>query len=244
MILPAMGAISEIIPTFAKRTIFGYKAIAFSSLAIAGVGSLVWAHHMFTSGMSEFANMVFSLAHLPRGRPERHQGLQLDGHPLQGLHRLPAAPPVRADLHLPLLHRRPDGLMQGALAINVHIHDTYFIVGHFHYVMFGGTGFAFFAALLYWFPKMFGRMYIEEGGPTWPGSPSSSASTCSTSPCSSSACRACRAATTTTCRSSTRATSSPPSAPGSSRWGSCSSSATSSGASSRAARPRTIPGAA
>jgi cytochrome c oxidase subunit 1 len=161
MILPAMGAITEILPTFAKRTIFGYKAIAFSSIAIAGVGSLVWAHHMFTSGMSPFANLVFSLLTMIVAVPSAIKVFNWTATLYKG----------SIDFEPPLLYALTfiflfcigglTGVMQGALAVNVHVHDTYFIVGHFHYVMFGGTGFGFFAALLYWFPKMSGRMYSK-----------------------------------------------------------------------------------
>jgi cytochrome c oxidase subunit 1 len=161
MILPAMGAITEILPTFARRPIFGYKAIAFSSIAIAGVGSLVWAHHMFTSGMSEFANMIFSLLTMIVAVPSA----------IKVFNWTATLYKASIDFQPPLLYALTfiflfcigglTGVMQGALAINVHVHDTYFIVGHFHYVMFGGTGFGFFSALLYWFPKMFGRMYSK-----------------------------------------------------------------------------------
>jgi cytochrome c oxidase subunit 1 len=161
MILPAMGAISEIIPTFAHRTIFGYKAIVMSSMGIAGVGSLVWAHHMFTSGMSQVAIITFSLLTFLVAIPSAIKIFNW----VSTLHR------GSIELRAPMLFALGfiflfsigglTGLFQGALAINVHIHDTYFIVGHFHYVMFGGTGFAFFGALHYWYPKMFGRLYNE-----------------------------------------------------------------------------------
>jgi cytochrome c oxidase subunit 1 len=159
MILPAMGAISEILPTFAKRPIFGYKAIAFSSMSIAAVGSLVWAHHMFTSGMSSLAQMVFSLLTMIVAVPSAIKVFNWVSTLYKGS--IDFQPPLFFALSFIFLFciGGLTGVMQGALAINIHIHDTYFIVGHFHYVMFGGTGFAFFAALLYWFPKMFGRMY-------------------------------------------------------------------------------------
>jgi cytochrome c oxidase subunit I len=159
MILPAMGVISEILPTFAQRPIFGYKAIAFSSLAIAGVGSLVWGHHMFTSGMSEFGNLVFSLLTMLVAIPSAIKVFNWVSTLYKGA----------IDFQPPLLYACTflflfsigglTGVIQGALSVNVHLHDTYWIVGHFHYVIFGGTGFGFFAALLYWFPKMFGRTY-------------------------------------------------------------------------------------
>ena len=162
MILPAMGAITEIIPTFAKRTIFGYKAIAFSSIAIAGVGSLVWAHHMFTSGMSGMALLLFSLLTMIVAVPSAVKVFNWVGTLYKGS--IDFQPPLLFALTFIFLFciGGLTGVMQGALAINVHVHDTYFIVGHFHYVMFGGTGMAFFAALLYWFPKMWGKMYSKK----------------------------------------------------------------------------------
>jgi cytochrome c oxidase subunit I len=162
MIIPAMGAISEIVPTFAHRTIFGYKAIVYSSMAIAGLGSLVWAHHMFTSGMSETSIIIFSLLTFLVAIPSAIKVFNWIATLYKG----------SVELRVPMLYALGfiflfsigglTGLFQGALAVNVHIHDTYFIVGHFHYVMFGGTGFAFFAALHYWYPKMFGRRYNEK----------------------------------------------------------------------------------
>ncbi len=159
MILPAMGVISEIIPTFAHRTIFGYRFIAYSSIAIAALGSLVWAHHMFTSGMSDMANVIFSLLTFLVAIPSAIKVFNWVSTLYKGS--IEVQPPMLYALSFIFLFciGGLTGVMQGALAVNVHLHDTYFIVGHFHYVMFGGTGFAFFAALLYWFPKMFGKMY-------------------------------------------------------------------------------------
>ncbi len=159
MILPAMGVVTEIIPTFARKTIFGYKAIALSSLAIASVGSLVWGHHMYVSGQSYLADWVFSLLTFLVAIPSA----------IKVFNWLATLYKGSIWLETPLLYTLSfiflfsigglTGLMNAAVAIDVHIHDTSFIVGHFHYVMFGGTGFGFFAALHYWFPKMFGRMY-------------------------------------------------------------------------------------
>lgn len=159
MIVPAMGAVSEIIPVFARRCIFGYKAIAYSSLAIAAFGSIVWAHHMFTSGMGETANVVFSLFTFIVAVPSAIKVFNWTATLYRGSIEL--APPMLYALTFIFLFcvGGLTGIMQGALALNIHLHDTYFIVGHFHYVMFGGAGFAFFAALLYWLPKMTGRMY-------------------------------------------------------------------------------------
>ena len=159
MIVPAMGVVSEIIPTFARKSIFGYKAIAYSSLAIAAFGSLVWAHHMFTSGMSDTAGLVFSLLTFIVAVPSAIKVFNWTATLYKGS--IEMAQPMLYALTFIFLFAIGGltGVIQGALGLNVHLHDTYWIVGHFHYVMFGGTGFAFFAALLYWFPKMFGRMY-------------------------------------------------------------------------------------
>ncbi|MFA6318330.1 MAG: cbb3-type cytochrome c oxidase subunit I [Elusimicrobiota bacterium] len=159
MIVPAMGAVTEIIPTFARRCIFGYRAIAYSSLAIAALGSLVWAHHMFTSGMADVAAVVFSLLTFLVAVPSAIKVFNWTATLYKGS--VDMAPAMLYALTFVFLFSIGGltGIMQGALGLNVHLHDTYWIVGHFHYVMFGGTGFAFFAALLYWFPKMFGRQY-------------------------------------------------------------------------------------
>ncbi len=159
MILPAMGVISEIIPVFAQRTIFGYRFIAFSSIGIALLGSLVWAHHMFTAGMSGVAMIVFSLLTFLVSIPSAVKVFNWVATLYKGSIRV--EPPLMYALAFIFLFSIGGftGLIQGALSVNLHIHDTSFIVAHFHYVMFGGTGFGIFAALHYWFPKMFGRKY-------------------------------------------------------------------------------------
>ncbi len=162
MILPAMGVISEVIPVFARRTIFGYKFIALSSVAIAVFGSLVWAHHMFTAGMSNTGQFIFSLLTMVVAIPSAIKVFNWTATLYKG----------SIELSTPLLFALAfifqftigglTGIMQGVLSIDIMIHDTSFIVAHFHYVMFGGTGFGLFAALHYWFPKMFGRLYNEK----------------------------------------------------------------------------------
>ncbi|HRP94039.1 MAG TPA: cytochrome c oxidase subunit I [Ignavibacteriaceae bacterium] len=162
MILPAMGVVSEIIPVFARRTIFGYKFIAFSSVAIALFGSLVWAHHMFTAGMSNTGQFIFSLLTMIVAIPSAIKVFNWTATLYKG----------SIDLSTPLLFVLAfifqfsigglTGVMQGVLSIDIMIHDTAFIVAHFHYVMFGGTGFGLMAAMHYWYPKMFGRMYNEK----------------------------------------------------------------------------------
>lgn len=159
MILPAMGVISEIIPVFSRRTIFGYRFIAFSSIAIAFLGSLVWAHHMFTVGMSGTAMWIFSLLTFLVAIPSAIKVFNWVATLYKGS--IVLDPPMLFALAFifNFMIGGFTGLMQGALALNIHIHDTYFIVGHFHYVMFGGTGFGIFAALHHWFPKIFGKIY-------------------------------------------------------------------------------------
>ncbi len=158
MILPAMGAISEIIPTFARRTIFGYKAIAMSSLAIALLGSLVWAHHMFTSGMADKAAVVFSLLTFLVASSDIR--CSTGSRPLQGVHRA-SSPMLFALAFSSVLNRASRGCCRRAGAGHPSSR-TYFIVGQLHYVMFGGTGFGLFGARITGFPKMFGRMFNEK----------------------------------------------------------------------------------
>jgi cytochrome c oxidase subunit 1 len=162
MILPAMGIVSEIIPTFAKRTIFGYKSIAFSSLAIAFIGYFVWAHHMFTSGMSDLSRAVFSLFTYLVAIPSGVKVFNWVATMYKGSID-PKVPFLFVVMFIFLFSIGGlTGLVLGNLALNVHTHGTYFVVAHFHYVMFGGTIMIFFAALHYWFPKMFGKMYNEK----------------------------------------------------------------------------------
>jgi len=162
MILPGMGVISEIIPAFAKRTIFGYKAIAYSSMAIAIAGSLVWGHHMFVSGQSYLISVVFSAITFLVAIPSAIKVFNWVATLYKGS--IDPQPPLLYSLTFIFLFMIGgfSGIMNGVLNVNVHIHDTYFVVSHFHYVMFGGTGLALFAAMHYWFPKMFGRIYSKK----------------------------------------------------------------------------------
>jgi cytochrome c oxidase subunit 1 len=161
MILPAMGVISELIGTFSRKHVFGYNFIAFSSVAIALLGFLVWGHHMFTSGQSPLANAIFSLLTFSVAIPSAIKVFNWLGTMYKG------------DIHLktPMLYAMGfillftigglTGLFLGALSTDIHFHDTYFVVAHFHYVMMGSTLFAFLGGMYYWWPKMFGRMYHE-----------------------------------------------------------------------------------
>ncbi len=159
MILPAMGVVSDLIPVFARKTIFGYKAIAFSGMAIAAVGSLVWGHHMFVSGQSDLADILFALLTFRVAGPSAIKVFNWVATLYRGS--IVMEPPLLFALAFIFLFSIGGltGLIQGALAANLHLHDTYWIVGHFHYIIFGGMGFAFFGAIHYWYPKMFNRMY-------------------------------------------------------------------------------------
>ena len=161
MILPAMGAVTEIIPTFCQRKVFGYKAIALSSLAIAGVGYLVWGHHMYTSGMSITARWVFSFLTFLVAVPSAIKVFNWVATMYKGS--IDIRPPFLFSVAFIFLFMIGGltGLSLGSLATDVHVHDTAYVVAHFHYIIFGGMGFAFIAALHYWFPKIYGRMYNE-----------------------------------------------------------------------------------
>jgi cytochrome c oxidase subunit I len=166
MVLPAMGVISEVVAVFSRKHIFSYKVLAASSLAIAFAGSLVWAHHMFTSGMSDTAVFVFSFLTFVVAIPSAIKVFNWLSTLYKGSIYLD--PPLQYALGFIVLFSIGGltGLIQGAAGADVHLHDTYFIVGHFHYVIFGGTMFGLFSGLHYWFPKIFGKMYDSEKATT------------------------------------------------------------------------------
>jgi len=161
MILPAMGVISELISVFSRKHIFGYRFIAYSSIAIALLGFLVWGHHMFTSGQSQRAAIIFSALTFSVSIPSAIKVFNWLTTMYKGSIWL--ATPMCYALSFLFLFGIGGltGLFLGALATDVHLHDTYFVVAHFHYVMMGGTLIAFLGGLHYWWPKMFGRMYHE-----------------------------------------------------------------------------------
>jgi cytochrome c oxidase subunit 1 len=166
MILPGMGIISEIITVFSRKTIFGYRAIAYSSLGIAIISFLVWGHHMFLSGQSAYAGMVFSFLTFLVAIPSAIKVFNWTATLYKGSISFEA--PMMWTLSFMVLFTIGGltGLFLGALGMDVHLHDTYFVVAHFHYVMMGGTVIAFYAGLHYWWPKMFGVMY-REGPAKW-----------------------------------------------------------------------------
>jgi cytochrome c oxidase subunit 1 len=159
MILPGMGIISELISTFSRKKIFGYKAIAYSSLAIAFISFLVWGHHMFVSGQSQLAAAIFSFLTFLVGIPS---GIKI-------FNWLATLYKGRIHFDTPMLYALSflflftigglTGIFLGALATDVHLHDTYFVVAHFHYVMVGGTVMAFLGGIHFWWPKFWGRIY-------------------------------------------------------------------------------------
>ncbi len=168
MILPAMGVVTEIFPTFSQKPVFGYGAIAISSMAIALVGYFVWGHHMFTTGIGYWSRWFFSFLTFIVAVPSAIKVFNWISTMYGG----------SIDLKPPLLYAISfiflfmiggfTGLTLGALATNVHVHDTTFVVAHFHYIIFGGMGFGFFAAIHYWFPKIYGRMYnIRRANIAW-----------------------------------------------------------------------------
>ncbi|MBN8215811.1 MAG: cytochrome c oxidase subunit I [Spirochaetes bacterium] len=161
MILPAMGVMSEIITTHAQKDIFGYRFVAFSSIAIAVISFLVWGHHMYVSGQSLYANMIFSVLTLLVAIPSAIKVFNWVA-TLYGGHIHWRVPFLYAMGFIFLfLIGGFTGIILALLSLDVHLHDTYFIVAHFHYVMVGGTVMAFVGALHHWWPKMFGRMYSE-----------------------------------------------------------------------------------
>lgn len=164
MILPAMGVISELVVVFSRKHIFGYKLIAYSSIAIALLGFLVWGHHMFTSGQSNLVSMIFSFLTFFIAIPSAIKVFNWVATMYKG--EIWLTTPMWYTLSFFLLFGIGGltGLFLGALAVDVHLHDTYFVVAHFHYVMFGGTVIAFLGGLHYWWPKISGRMFNDSWG--------------------------------------------------------------------------------
>jgi len=164
MILPAMGIISELMSVHCHKGIFGYRMIAYSSIAIALFGFLVWGHHMFTSGMADVTTIVFSALTFTVSIPSAIKVFNWLGTMYQGT----------VSLNTPMLYALAfiflftigglTGLPLGALSTDMHLHDTYFVVAHFHYVMMGGTLVAFLGGVFHWWPKMTGKMFNDTVG--------------------------------------------------------------------------------
>jgi cytochrome c oxidase subunit I len=161
MVLPAMGIQSELIAAFSRKRIFGYRFVAYSSMAIAVLGFLVWGHHMYTSGQSPYAGAIFSILTMLVAVPSAVKTFNWTATLYRGSISFDT-PMLYALAFLGLfLIGGLTGVMLGTLGIDVHVHDTYFVVAHFHYVMVGVTVAAFMGGLHYWWPKMFGRMYPD-----------------------------------------------------------------------------------
>ena len=164
MILPGFGVISEIVPAFSRKTLFGYRFVVWSSVAIAVISFFVWGHHMFVAGQSLYSAIVFSLLSYLVAVPSAIKVFNWIGTLHKGLIRFDA-PMLYALGFIGLFTIGGlTGLFVAALAADVHLTQTYFVVAHFHYIMVGGMVTAFFAGLHYWWPKITGRMYPEMWG--------------------------------------------------------------------------------
>src|SRR5213075_2463677 len=161
MVLPAMAVISEIVPTFSRKTIFGYKFVAFASMAIAVLGFLVWGHHLFVTGQSVYAGTVFSVLSMLVAIPSAVKVFNWTATLYEG----------SISYQTPMLYALGfiglftigglTGVMIATLGIDAHLHDTYFIIAHFHYIMVGGAIMGYMGGLHYWWPKITGKLYSK-----------------------------------------------------------------------------------
>ncbi len=164
MILPAMGMVSDIIATFSRKPLFGYKPMVFAIAGIAGLGFIVWGHHMFQSGMNPALGATFMLSTMMIALPSAIKVFNWLGTLWGGRIQYTSAMLNAMAFVAMFIIGGLSGIFMAATPVDIHIHDTYFIVGHIHYVLFGGSMFGIFGAIYYWFPKMFGRMMDERLG--------------------------------------------------------------------------------
>jgi cytochrome c oxidase subunit 1 len=161
MVLPAFGVIGEILPVFSRKPLFGYKAVVISSVGIAAVGFVVWAHHMLVSGISDFSAQFFSIATFLVAIPTAVKVFNWVSTMYKGS--ISFSTPMLYAMAFVFLFMiaGTTGIYLAAVAVDVFYHDTYFVVAHFHYTIQGGAVIGLIAALHYWFPKMFGKMYND-----------------------------------------------------------------------------------
>jgi cytochrome c oxidase subunit 1 len=164
LILPAMGIVSDILPTFSRKPLFGYATVVFAGAAIAFLGFGVWAHHMFTSGMGGWANAAFSGATMTIAVPTGVKIFNWLGTMYGGQLRFPTPMLFALGFVSMFMLGGLSGVMHAAFPVDGQQHDTYFVVAHFHYVLFGGSIFGLTAGAYYWFPKFTGRMLSEKLG--------------------------------------------------------------------------------
>ncbi len=164
MILPIFGIMSEVIPVHARKPIFGYKAIAYSSMTICLVGLFVWVHHMFTSGTPPWMRIFFTISTLIVAVPTGIKIFSWVATLWGGKIRFTSAMLFAVGLLSMFVFGGLSGVTLGTAPFDIHVHDTYYVVGHFHYVLFGGSVFGIYAAVYHWFPKITGRMLNERLG--------------------------------------------------------------------------------
>ncbi len=161
MILPGMGVVSEVIPCFARKKLYGYNFVAFSSFGIASLGFFVWAHHMFVAGLSLYAALVFSALSFLVAVPSAIKVFNWTATLYKGSITFEAPMLYALGFVAMFTFGGMAGLFLATLGMDIHVHDTYFVVAHFHFIMVGGMVMGYMAGLHYWWPKITGRMYSD-----------------------------------------------------------------------------------